>query len=236
MALVTLHTRFPDAFAAYAQPPPLPAHVRKAARAIMPCRTAARGGPVQACPDGPRLRLWHNSGRHRAWPQGAYLQIERWVALPQVRLLTCDHDHVLCTLPHALKPLWLVNVPVMPSLLLQAGRETECPLLAEPQYLGAPPGLLAVRHTWSQPLGRPPHVHGLVTGGAWRSFGGRWWTRSGSPGRVGRWAGPSRYGRSSGGTCGTAEAPRGSRSGSMPIKSTLDSSRTPTVASEGRAP
>ena len=50
MALVTLQTIFQDAFPAYAQTHPLPAHVRRAARAIMQCRTAALGGHVQACP------------------------------------------------------------------------------------------------------------------------------------------------------------------------------------------
>jgi hypothetical protein len=46
MALVTLQTIFPDAFPAYEQVHSLPTHVRKAARAIMQCRTAALGAPV----------------------------------------------------------------------------------------------------------------------------------------------------------------------------------------------
>jgi len=52
MALVTLQTIFQDAFPAYEQTHPLPTHVRRAARAIMQCRTAILGGHVQACPDG----------------------------------------------------------------------------------------------------------------------------------------------------------------------------------------
>ena len=60
MALVTLQTIFQDAFPAYEQTHPLPAHVRRAARAIMPCRTAALGGHVQACPDGHVSRVWYN--------------------------------------------------------------------------------------------------------------------------------------------------------------------------------
>jgi transposase-like zinc-binding protein len=49
MALVTLQTIFQDAFPAYEQTHALPAHVHRAARAIMPCRTAALGGHIQAC-------------------------------------------------------------------------------------------------------------------------------------------------------------------------------------------
>src|SRR5215475_6690453 len=165
MVLVTLQTIFQDAFPAYEQRHALPAHVRRAAHAIMQYRTAALGGHVQACPDGHMARIWYNSCRHRSCPQCAYLQTERWLALQQARLLTCDHYHVIFTLPHDLNPLWLANVPVMTSLLFQAVRETLCTLLADPQYLGAQPGILAALHTWSQTLGLHPHVHCLVTGG-----------------------------------------------------------------------
>jgi hypothetical protein len=165
MALVTLQTIFQDAFPAYEALHPLPAHVRKAARAIMQCRTAALGGHIQACPDGHVSRVWYNSCRHRACPPCAYLQTERWLAFQQARLLACDHYPVIFTLPHELNPLWLANVPVMTTLLLQAVRDTLGTLLADPKYLGAQPGILAALHTWSQTLVLHPHLHCLVTGG-----------------------------------------------------------------------
>ena len=171
MALVTLQTIFQDAFPAYAQTHPLPAHVRRAARAVMQCRTAALGGHVQACPDGHVSRIWYNSCRHRSCPQCAYLQTERWLAVQQARLLACDHYHVIFTLPHELKPLWLANVSVMSTLLFQAVRETLFDLLADAKYLGAQPGMIAALHTWSQTLVLHPHVHCLVTGGGWTSEG-----------------------------------------------------------------
>src|SRR5215468_3041937 len=147
-----LQTIFQDAFPAYEQTHPLPAHVRRAARAIMQCRTAALGGHVQACPDGHMSRIWYNSCRHRSCPQCASLQTERWLILQRVRLLACDHYHVIFTLPHELNPLWLANVPVMSSLLFQVVRETLGTLLADPKYLGAQPGIIAALHTWSQTL------------------------------------------------------------------------------------
>jgi hypothetical protein len=165
MALVTLQTIFQDAFPAYEALHPLPAHVRKAARAIMQCRTAALGGHVQACPDGHMARIWYNSCRHRACPQCAYLQTERWLVCQQARLLACDYYHVIFTLPHDLNPLWLANVSVMTTLLFQAVHDTLRTLLADPKYLGAQPGLIAALHTWSQTLMLHPHVHCLVTGG-----------------------------------------------------------------------
>jgi hypothetical protein len=173
MALVTLQTIFQDAFPAYEQTHPLPAHVRRAARAIMQCRSAALGGHVQGCPDGHMSRIWYNSCRHRSCPQCAYLQTERWLALQQARLLGCDHYHIIFTLPHDLNPLWLANVPVMTTLLFQAVRDTLTDLLADPKYLGAQPGMIAALHTWSQTLVLHPHVHCLVTGGG-RSPEGSW--------------------------------------------------------------
>src|SRR4029453_14647581 len=140
MALGTLQTIFQDAFPAYEQCHALPAHVRRAAHALMQCRTAALGGHIQACPDGHVSRVWDNSCRHRSCPQCAYLQSERSLARQRARLLACDHYHVIFTLPHDLNALWLANVPVMASLLFQAARETLGTLLADPKYLGAQVG------------------------------------------------------------------------------------------------
>ena len=110
-------------------------------------------------------RIWYNACRHRSCPPCAYLQTERWLALQRARLLACDHDHVIFTLPHELNPLWLAHVPLMTTLLFQAVRDTLGTLLADPTYLGAQPGILAALHTWSQTLVLHPHVHCLVTGG-----------------------------------------------------------------------
>jgi hypothetical protein len=173
MGLLTLQDIFCTSYPEYERTHALPAHVRRAARAIMPCRTAALGGHVQACPDGHMSRIWSNACRHRSCPQCAYLQTERWLALQRARLLACDHSHVICTLPHDLTPLWLANVPVRTTLLLQAVRDTLGTLRAAPKSLGAQPGILAALHTWSQTLGLHPHVHGLVTGGG-LSPDGRW--------------------------------------------------------------
>jgi hypothetical protein len=82
-------------------------------------------------------------------------------------------SHVRLTLPHARTPLWLANVPVMSTLLLQAARDSVLEVLADAKYLGAQPGMIAALHPWSQPLVLHPHVHCLVTGGG-RTPDGQW--------------------------------------------------------------
>ena len=72
---------------------------------------------------------------------------------------------MLFTRPHDLTPLWLANGPGMPTLLCQAVRDTLDSWVAAPKYLGAQPGIIAARHTWSQTLMLHPPVPRLVTGG-----------------------------------------------------------------------
>jgi hypothetical protein len=165
VGLITLQHIFEIGYPDYEQTHPLPAHVRKAARAIMQCRTAALGGHIQACPDGHIRRIWYNSCRHRSCPQCTFLEIERWLATQRTRLLACDHYHTIFTIPHDLNPVWLANVSLMITLLFQRVRDTLTTLLADPKYLGAQPGTIAALHTWGQTLVLPPHIHCLVTGG-----------------------------------------------------------------------
>ena len=67
---------FRAGYAAFAQGHRLPDYVRRAAWAILVCRTAVLGGHVQACPEGHIERVWYNSCRHRLCPQCRWLQIE----------------------------------------------------------------------------------------------------------------------------------------------------------------
>jgi hypothetical protein len=101
------------------------------------------------------------------------LQIDRWLAKHQARLLNCDHYHVIFTLPHALNPVWRANVALMTSLLFPAVRDTLFTLLGDPAYLGAQPGIIVGLHTWGQTLVFHPHIHCVVTGGG-LSPAGRW--------------------------------------------------------------
>lgn len=186
MGLLTLQAIFCHHYPAYARPHPVPAHVRKAAHAIMRCRTAALGGHVQSCPDGHISRIGYNSCKHRSCLQCAFLQIERWLATHTARLLDCEHFHVILTIPHDLNPVWLANGALMTSLLFPAARDTLFTLLGDPKYLGAQPGIIAGLHTWGQTLVFHPHSHCVGTGGGLSPAGPWIAVRNGYllPGRV----------------------------------------------------
>ena len=168
---ITLQQLLRMGYTAYACKHRLPDSVCRAVWAILACRTAMLGGHVQACPDGHVERIWYNSCRHRTCPQCAWVQIERWLAKQQARLLACEHDHVIFTIPHELNDLWLANVAVMTQLLLASVHDTLCELLGDPKYLGARPGIIATLHTWTQTLLLHPHLHCLVTGGGLHEAG-----------------------------------------------------------------
>jgi hypothetical protein len=127
---------------------------------------------VQACPDGHVERVWDNSCRHRFCPQRAQLQIAQWLERQRGRLLSCDHSHVIFTIPSELNALWLAKVRVLANLFFHAAWATLSELLADPKYLGVTPGMIAALHTWGQTLVLHPPLHCLVTGGG--LAGDRW--------------------------------------------------------------
>jgi len=170
---VTLQEVFRRGFERYAHQRRVPLHIRRAARAIRLCRTAALGGHVTGCPEGHEARVHYNSCRHRACPQCARIRIDRWLAAREVQLLPCDHYHVVFTIPHELEPLWYDNRRRMTELLFRCVRDTLVELLGDPRYLGARPGVLATLHTWGRTLTFHPHVHCLVTGGGLGTTGWR---------------------------------------------------------------
>ncbi|MEW6602055.1 MAG: IS91 family transposase [Nitrospirota bacterium] len=160
------------AYAAYEKAHKLPDHVRKAARALMRCRTVQLGGHMQVCPEGHYERHWYNSCKHRICPQCNWLQIEQWLAKQNERLIKCAHYHMIFTPPHELNDLRILNVRLMTNLLFTAVRDTLYEFFFDERHIGGKPGIIATLHTWSQTLILHPHVHCLITEGGLKD--GQW--------------------------------------------------------------
>ena len=167
-----LKTSFP----AYERTHRLPSHIRKAAHALINCRTAELGGHMQECPDQHYHRQWYNSCRHRACPQCNRLRLNQWLDRQTERLVQCGHYHMIFTPPHDLCDLWIRNVRKMTDILFTAVRDTLFEFFLDGRHIGGKPGIIATLHTWSQTLVLHPHIHCLITEGG--LSGGQWVCRS----------------------------------------------------------
>jgi hypothetical protein len=152
-------------YKAFEQTHKLPLYVRRAAEALIKCRTAELGGHLQACPEGHYQRQWYNSCRHRFCPQCNWIRIEQWLEKQKERILACGHYHMIFTMPHELGDIWLMNTKVMTDLLFTCIRDTLYEFFLDTRHIGGKPGIIATLHTWSQTMILHPHIHCLITEG-----------------------------------------------------------------------
>ncbi len=183
----TLQNVFRREFGAYKQRHGLSIDQYKAAQAIIDCQSEALGYEKWECLEDGHTEELNHSCRHRSCPRCHGAQTHEWLEKVQSRLLTCDHYHVIFTLPHELNALWQHNRSWSSDRLFKASAETLKQLLADEKYLGAEVGMLSALHTWGRTLSFHPHVHVLVSGGGLK--GKEWKTvkndflpsRSGAP-------------------------------------------------------
>jgi len=147
----------------------------KAMRDIERCRTPALGGHLHQCDRCAHLLYSYHSCRNRHCPkcQGDYTQ--RWLDEQQDRLLACPYYLVTFTIPDQLRALARAQQKLLYGTLMSCAAQALQALLADPRWLGARPGMLAVLHSWTRTLLYHPHAHFLVTAGgltddlqAWR--------------------------------------------------------------------
>jgi hypothetical protein len=143
----------------------LSARQQRVLRDVARCRTAHLGGHVQRCDDCGQECIAYNSCRNRHCPKCQGAARARWLEREAGYLLPVEYHHVVFTLPAALGPMVLQNPTPLYQLLFAAMADTVRELAADPHYLGAVVGVLAVLHTWGQNLHHHPHLHCVITGG-----------------------------------------------------------------------
>ena len=147
---------------------------RRVMRAIEVCRTAALGGHVEHCDTCGHQRLAFNSCRDRHCPKCQSLARAQWLDERHAELLETQYFHVVFTVPQEIAAIAYQNKRVVYNILFRATAETLRTIAADPTYLGAEIGFLAVLHTWGQTLLHHPHVHCVVPGGGIAPAGDRW--------------------------------------------------------------
>jgi hypothetical protein len=147
---------------------------RRTLKDLTACRTAALGGHVLGCSECGHQQIAYNSCGNRHCPTCRATAAARWLDAEAADLLPVPYFHIVFTLPDALDPIALANPRVVYDLLFRSAAETLLEVAADPQHLGAQPGVLAVLHTWGQNLHFHPHIHCVIPGGGLSPEGTRW--------------------------------------------------------------
>ena len=147
----------------------------KVMRDIERCRTPALGGHLHQCDHCAHVQYSYHSCRNRHCPKCQGEHTQRWLDEQQARLLSCPYYLVTLTIPDQLRALTRSQPKIVYGILMSCAAQALHKLLADPRWLGARPGMLAVLHSWTRALLFHPHVHFLLTAGgltddqqAWR--------------------------------------------------------------------
>lgn len=143
-------------------------------RDLAACRTAACGGQLTQCTAcGQRVYRYH-SCRNRHCPKCGGDQTARWLDRHRARLLPCLHYLVTVTLPSELRALAFRHQTLVYGALMRSAAAALQVLAADPRYVGASLGCIAVLHTWTRALLYHPHVHLVATAGGLSADRLRW--------------------------------------------------------------
>jgi len=135
--------------------------------ALRKCRTAALGGHIDRCDNTQcnRLHLSYNSCRNRHCPKCQGHKREAWIRAREKELLNVPYFHVVFTLPDTLGQLCLYAPKEVYNILFKTAWSVLQDFGANPKFLGASMGMVAILHTWGQNLSLHPHLHCIVPGG-----------------------------------------------------------------------
>jgi putative transposase/transposase-like zinc-binding protein len=146
--------------------------VRRAFRKALQCRTPELGAEVYGSEEEERV-FYHtcksipcSSCGYRATAQW---QRERWAALPDAL-----YKGITFTMPRELWPLFRDNPLLAKALPAFAAKLIEARALAK---YGLRVGVIAIPHTFNDPLEFNSHVHTMVTGGGLRGSSDTWVSR-----------------------------------------------------------
>lgn len=154
------------------------ARVTPAQRAVLAtlarCQTPALGGHLYVCDTCGAEQIAYNSCRNRHCPSCLGEKSAEWLEERTGELLPVPYFHVVFTVPDEIAALALGNKDIVYTILFHAASRTLVEIAANPEYLGADIGFLAILHTWTQTLLHHPHIHCIVPGGGLSPDGTRW--------------------------------------------------------------
>ncbi len=148
---------------------------KRVLRDLLACRTLQLGlHHIEKCDLCPHTIKTFNSCRNRNCPKCGGKQRAKWLDDRSKDLLPVPYFHGVFTLPADFAQVALQNQSVVYNILFRATADSLKEVAADPRYLGAHIGFVAVLHTWGQTLQHHPHVHCVIPGGGLAPDGSRW--------------------------------------------------------------
>jgi len=154
--------------------PQLPERSCDVLKDLAACRTGAFGAHERQCAECGYHEILPNSCRNRHCTTCGGPRRAKWLEKLLPQLLPTRYFQIVFTLPHEFIPLTRSQPEVLYGLLFRTAWETLQELAADPRYLGARLGAMAVLHTWNQELQPHPHVHFVVPAGGQSPDGQQW--------------------------------------------------------------
>ena len=135
----------------------------KLIRAIRVCRTPALGGRKVICKScGVTKYIYHSCG-HSQCPLCQNIKRNLWQDKLSEKFLNVPYTHTVFTIAHELNTLAKLNKGIIYNITIRAAWQTIKTLTADPNNLGALPGMVTVLHTFGSDMKYHIHVHALIT-------------------------------------------------------------------------
>ncbi len=147
---------------------------RRLMKSIMACRTAELGGHIYVCTACGVEDQSYNSCRHRLCPKCERSKRLKWAEARIRELLPVDYQFLTVVPPKCLAWIILRNPRKVVGLLFQSAACSLQETAADPKYLGAKVGLLAVYQSWGEQVQHHPHIHVCTPAGGISLDGLRW--------------------------------------------------------------
>ena len=149
----------------------IPAAHRRAAEAVLRCRTPEAGMVYYRCGDCGKVEPHPVSCGHRACNACGQHHSKEWEARQKARLLPVPYHMVTFTVPSEFRELFRRHPKLCYTLLFRESAGALTDLAADPRHLGGELGMTGILQTWTRDLRYHPHIHYLVPGGALTSTG-----------------------------------------------------------------
>jgi len=157
----------------------IPLAHRKAAAAILSCRTPALGGSLYQCSGCGKPHYAYHSCNHRNCPLCGYQDALDWAEKQKQKLLPVPYSMVTFTVPQEMRAVMRSNQKLCFDLFFQATSRALQEVAADPKYMGGTLGMIGVLHTWTRQLSYHIHIHYIVPQGGLSPKGS--WVRTKDP-------------------------------------------------------